>query len=44
VYKVVATLAARFDMRLADPAREWDVTCSWFARQKGLVVKIGGVV
>ncbi|KAK4149176.1 Pisatin demethylase [Chaetomidium leptoderma] len=40
VYKVVATLVNRYDIELEDPEREWDVTCRWFLRQKGLVTKI----
>ncbi|KAI1871211.1 uncharacterized protein JN550_004656 [Neoarthrinium moseri] len=37
VYKIVATLVARYRIELTDPRREWDVTASWFARQKGLM-------
>lgn len=37
VYKIVATLVGRYEIQLADPQREWDVTGSWFPRQKGLV-------
>ncbi len=40
VYKVVATLVRRYDIQLADPTREWDVTCSWFPRQEGIICKI----
>ncbi|KAK7959210.1 cytochrome P450 [Apiospora aurea] len=34
-YKAVATLAARYDIELADPASRWRVTNSWFPRQEG---------
>jgi cytochrome P450 len=40
VYKIVATLVNRYEIDLADPGREWEVLCRWFARQKGLVTKI----
>ncbi|KXX72952.1 Pisatin demethylase [Madurella mycetomatis] len=40
VYKIVATLVNRYDIELDDPAKEWTVTCSWFARQEGLVTKM----
>ncbi|KAK0717508.1 cytochrome protein [Lasiosphaeria miniovina] len=36
VYKVVATLALRYDIALAYPDREWKVINSWFPRQEGL--------
>jgi cytochrome P450 len=36
VYKMVATLVNRFDIEIVDPNREWEVTGSWFLRQKGL--------
>lgn len=36
VYKIVATLINRYDIELVDPNKEWEVTCSWFPRQKGL--------
>ena len=35
-YKIVATLMNRYDIELVNPAKEWEVTCSWFPRQKGL--------
>lgn len=37
VYKIVATLVVRYEIQLVDPRREWEVTGSWFPRQKGLV-------
>ena len=40
VYKVVATLAVRYDVELVDPGREWKVINSFFARQEGLEVKL----
>ena len=40
VYKVVATLAARYDIELAHPEREWKVINSWFMRQEGLEVRL----
>jgi cytochrome P450 len=40
VYKVVATLVARFEMELVDPDLEWKVTGIWFARQKGLLCRL----
>ncbi len=40
VYKVVATLVRRYEIQLADPTREWHVTCSWFPRQEGIICKI----
>ncbi|KAK1759126.1 cytochrome P450 [Echria macrotheca] len=40
VYKVVATLALRYDIDLAHPEREWTVINSWFPRQKGLEVRM----
>lgn len=36
-YKLVATLVNRYDIELADPEKDWDVTCSWFLRQRGLI-------
>lgn len=35
-YKIVATLINRYDIELVNPEREWEVTCSWFPRQRGL--------
>lgn len=40
VYKVVATLAARYDLELARPDREWSIRNSFFVRQKGLEVRL----
>ena len=40
VYKVVATLAARYDMELVHPDKKWKVINSWFMRQEGIEVKI----
>jgi cytochrome P450 len=40
VYKVVATLALRYDVELVHPDREWTVIDSWFPRQKGLDVRM----
>lgn len=40
VYKVVATLATLYDVKLVDSQREWKVMNSWFPRQEGLEVRI----
>ena len=40
VYKVVATLVARYDIELVHPEREWEVINSWFMRQEGLEVQL----
>ncbi len=40
VYKMTATLVSRFDIELADPAREWNVVGIWFARQTGLLCRL----
>jgi len=40
VFKIVATLAARYDIELAHPDREWKVINSWFPSQEGLDVKM----
>lgn len=37
VYKIVATLVKRYEISLVDPDAPWEVTGSWFPRQKGLV-------
>lgn len=37
VYKIVATLVGRYEIQLVDSQRQWEVTGSWFPRQKGLV-------
>ncbi|KAH8666577.1 cytochrome P450 [Xylariales sp. PMI_506] len=40
VYKIVATLVSRYEIELTHPEKEWKVTGSWFARQKGLICRI----
>jgi cytochrome P450 len=40
VFKVVATLALRYDIELVNPEKQWTVINSWFPRQKGLVVRM----
>ncbi|KAK3323012.1 cytochrome P450 [Apodospora peruviana] len=40
VYKVVSTLAVRYDAELAHPEKEWTVFNSFFPRQEGLEVRI----
>jgi len=40
VYKMVATLVSRFEIQLADPAREWTVSGRWFFQQKGLICRL----
>jgi cytochrome P450 len=40
IYKVVATLVRRFEIELAYPEKEWEVTCSWFPRQKGVITNL----
>ncbi|KAF7536624.1 hypothetical protein G7054_g4385 [Neopestalotiopsis clavispora] len=40
VYKITATLLSRYDIELVDPDREWEVTGSWFCRQKGLICHV----
>jgi len=35
-YKIVATLIGRYEIELVDSESEWEVTCSWFLRQRGL--------
>ena len=40
VFKVVATLAVRYEIELVDKEKEWTVVNSWFPRQKGLVVRM----
>lgn len=35
VYKVLATLVARYEIELADPTKEWKVTNNWFVRTEG---------
>ncbi|KAF9877443.1 hypothetical protein CkaCkLH20_05143 [Colletotrichum karsti] len=36
VYKIVATLVRRYSISLVDMNQPWEVTGSWFPRQKGL--------
>lgn len=36
VYKIVATLIRRYEISLVDADQPWEVTGSWFPRQKGL--------
>ncbi|CAM1501189.1 Fc.00g103510.m01.CDS01 [Cosmosporella sp. VM-42] len=40
VYKIVATLVRRYEIELADPTQDWEVTGSWFPRQKGLICNL----
>ena len=40
VYKVVATLVARYNMELVHPEKEWKVINSWFMRQEGIEVQM----
>ncbi|KAI5465273.1 cytochrome P450 [Mariannaea sp. PMI_226] len=40
VYKIVATLVRRYEISLVDPNRKWEVTGSWFPRQKGLICNL----
>jgi cytochrome P450 len=40
VYKIIATLVSRFEIELVDPDREWQVTGSWFPRQKGIKCRL----
>lgn len=40
VYKVLATLVSRYDIRLADPAKEWSTHNSFFVRQSGIEIKL----
>ncbi|KAK3681767.1 cytochrome P450 [Podospora appendiculata] len=40
VYKVIATLAVRYEVQLAHPEREWRVVNHFFPMQEGLEVKI----
>ncbi|KAH8880968.1 cytochrome P450 [Thozetella sp. PMI_491] len=37
IYKMVATLASRFEIELTDRSREWTVVGSWFFRQTGII-------
>lgn len=40
VYKVLATIVSRYDVRLVDPGKEWVVHNSFFMRQRGVNVKL----
>ncbi|KAH8204472.1 hypothetical protein TruAng_001388 [Truncatella angustata] len=40
VYKIVATLVNRYEIEMVDPGKEWEVTGSWFCRQKGLECRL----
>jgi cytochrome P450 len=39
-YKVVATLVARYNIKLVHPEKEWRIINSWFMRQEGLGVTV----
>lgn len=40
LYKIVATLITRFEIKLVDIEREWEVVGSWFPAQTGLVCRL----
>ncbi|OQE15890.1 hypothetical protein PENSTE_c026G05329 [Penicillium steckii] len=40
IYKVLATIVSRYDVRLVDPGKEWVVHNSFFMRQRGINVKL----
>ncbi|KAK0631073.1 cytochrome P450 [Bombardia bombarda] len=40
VYKVMGTLAVRYELELADKEKEWKVINSWFPRQEGVEVRM----
>jgi cytochrome P450 len=40
IYKLVPTLLKRYDIELVDPKAQWEVTGSWFPRQKGILCNI----
>lgn len=40
VYKVLATLVSRYDIRLVDPKRDWETQNSFFVRQSGIKVRL----
>ncbi|KAJ5805081.1 hypothetical protein N7474_010968 [Penicillium riverlandense] len=40
VYKVIATLVSRYDIKLAHPERDWETHNSFFVRQTGIEVKL----
>ncbi|KAK3988501.1 Pisatin demethylase [Cladorrhinum sp. PSN332] len=39
VYKVVATLVNRYDMKLTDPEREWKIEKCFFIRPRGIITR-----
>ncbi|MBZ6431230.1 MAG: cytochrome P450 [Acinetobacter pittii] len=40
VYKVIATLVSRYDIKLAHPERDWMTHNSFFMRQAGIEVNL----
>lgn len=40
IYKIVPTLIKNYEIEIADPTAEWEVTGCWFPRQKGLICNI----
>ncbi|KAF7589518.1 hypothetical protein BBP40_004183 [Aspergillus hancockii] len=40
VYKVIATLVSRYDIKLVDPRRDWKTHNSFFVRQEGIDVTL----
>ncbi|KXG49530.1 Cytochrome P450, E-class, group I [Penicillium griseofulvum] len=40
VYKVIATLVSRYDIKLAHPEKDWKTHNSFFVRQTGIEVKL----
>lgn len=40
MYKIVATLITRFEIKLVDIERDWEVVGSWFPQQSGLVCRL----
>ncbi|CAI7654472.1 unnamed protein product [Penicillium glandicola] len=40
VYKVIATLVSRYDIKLAHPEKDWTTHNSFFVRQTGIEVKL----
>ncbi|KAI1172104.1 cytochrome P450 [Nemania sp. FL0916] len=40
LYKIVATLISRFEIKLANPDREWKLEGSWFPLQQGLLCRL----
>ncbi|KAK1749496.1 Pisatin demethylase [Echria macrotheca] len=41
VYKTVGTLVNRYEIRLAEPDKEWEITGSWVRKPKRVVVRFG---